>query len=444
MRSAERSQGAPAQRLPAEVWVLVAVSFVIAVGFGILAPALPTFAASFNVGVTAASFVISAFAIMRLAFAPASGAFVNKFGERPVYITGILIVALSTGACAFAESYWQLLLFRALGGTGSTMFTVSAVALLVRLSPPHLRGRASGLWGTGFLLGNIAGPIVGGLLVGVSLRLPFIGYAVALVLAALVAWWFLRRSELADRAKGDDGPTATLREALRHRTYLASLASNFATGWTVFGVRTSLVPLFVAVVLLENPAMAGWAMTAFAVGNAAMLMLAGSLADKRGRKPPVLVGLLISGLATIWLGFTDSVPLFLLASVVGGIGAGLLNPPTNAAVADVIGTKGKGGPVLAAFQMTADIGAIIGPLLAGVIAEYVSFTAAFALTGLLSVLAALVWVFAPETLPSKVDPSAEAEEEVAATVAAECGHLDEGPELPTGERVAGKPRQPEA
>ena len=53
------------------------------------------------------------------------------------------------------------------------MFTVSAASLMVRISPPALRGRASGAWATGFLLGNIAGPVVGGGLIAGSLRAPF-------------------------------------------------------------------------------------------------------------------------------------------------------------------------------------------------------------------------------------------------------------------------------
>ena len=51
--SAPSSAPPTVARLPREVWMLVAVSFVIAVGFGIVAPALPTFARSFNVSVTA-------------------------------------------------------------------------------------------------------------------------------------------------------------------------------------------------------------------------------------------------------------------------------------------------------------------------------------------------------------------------------------------------------
>src|SRR5690625_7934055 len=94
-----------------------------------------------DVGVAAASVIVSAFAFFRLVFAPAGGALVSRLGERPVYLTGLVIVALSSLATAFAQSYWQLLLFRGLGGVGSTMFTVSAMALLVRQAPPANRGR---------------------------------------------------------------------------------------------------------------------------------------------------------------------------------------------------------------------------------------------------------------------------------------------------------------
>jgi MFS family permease len=403
--TAEQPQAAP--RLPAEVWVLVAVSFVIAVGFGIVAPALPTFARSFGVSVTAASIVVSAFAFMRLAFAPASGRLVSRLGERPVYIWGISLVGLSTGACAFAAEYWQLLVLRALGGIGSTMFTVSAVALLIRLTPPPMRGRSTGLWATSFLLGTVTGPLVGGGLIGLSLRAPFVVYSVSLFIAAAVAWFFLRRSTLAGVVAADGAPVLTVRQALRHPTYRAVLASNFANGWAVFGVRVSLVPLFVVEALHRSEALAGVALSAFAVGNVAVLMVAGKLADTFGRRPLMLIGLVVTGGATIWIGFTGGVTAFLIATVVAGLGTGLLTPPQGAAVADVIGSRAKGGPVLAAVQMVADIGAILGPILTGVLADQLSYTAAFVLTGGISLLAALVWLPAPETLPRRRDRSAD-------------------------------------
>lgn len=389
------------ERLPREVWVLVAANFVIAVGFGIVAPALPTFARSFNVSVTAASIVVSAFAVARLLFAPVGGRLVTLFGERRVYLVGLLIVAVTTGSCAFANEYWHLLVMRGLAGTGSTMFTVSGIALLIKLTPVGLRGRASGLWGTGFLLGNVAGPLVGGGLITISLRAPFLVYAISLVIAVAIAWGFLRGSTLIGDPKDAEQPTLTVRDAVRHRSFRAALGSSFANGWAVYGVRVSLMPLFITEILHRDGAFAGTALSVFAAGNVAMLMVSGKLADSWGRKPLVLIGLGVAAAGNVWIGLTDDVPTFLIATAVAGLGAGLLNPAQQAAVADVVGSGSRGGPVLAAYMMAADIGAITGPFIAGVLADELSFTAAFAVTGALSVLAALLWLPAPETLPRR-------------------------------------------
>ena len=98
------SDGTPSKpKLPREVWVLVAANVVVALGYGVVAPVLPQYARNFGVSISAATFVITAFALMRLVVAPPAGLLVQRLGERRVYISGLLIVAVSTGACAFAR-----------------------------------------------------------------------------------------------------------------------------------------------------------------------------------------------------------------------------------------------------------------------------------------------------------------------------------------------------
>ena len=273
--------------IPREIKVLIAAAFVIALGFGLVAPVLPQFAQSFNVGVAASSVVVSAFAFTRLVFAPAGGALLEKFGERPVYMPGLLIVALSTAACAFAGNYWQLLIFRGLGGIGSTMFTISAMALIIRLAR---RRSAAGYpaptphpscWATS------PGRLLGGLLAGFGLRVPFLVYAAALVVAAVVVAYLLRE------ARGGTGPRETegervhlsVREALSDSAYRAAMVSSFANGWSSFGVRNSLLPLFAAAVLSAGPEIAGISLTAFAAGTALALTFSGRLADSWDESP---------------------------------------------------------------------------------------------------------------------------------------------------------------
>lgn len=390
---------------PREIKVLIAAAFVIAIGFGLVAPVLPQFAQSFDVGTTASSVIISAFAFARLLFAPASGKLVGKLGEPRVYVTGLLIVAISTGACAFAQDYWQLLVFRGLGGIGSTMFTVSAMGLIVRLAPPAIRGRISGTYATAFLLGNIGGPLFGGLLAGFGLRVPFVVYAVALLVAASIVFTQLRdvsSGPAGRRSRPAPQPAMSFREAFAHPTYRSALVSGFANGWSSFGVRMALLPLFAVAVLGEGAAVAGVALAVFAIGTAAAMTFSGRMTDTVGRRPMVIAGLAINGVSTAALGFASNIPLFFILSVIAGLGAGILNPAQQAAVADVIGPERGGGKVLASFQMATDSGAILGPIIAGALIDLgYSFGWAFALTGGTAMLAILAWLSARETLPPR-------------------------------------------
>ncbi|MEN8704812.1 MAG: MFS transporter [Nocardioides marinisabuli] len=403
MRTARRPRGGARPPIPSEIWVLIGAAFVIAIGFGLIAPVLPAYARTFDVGVAAASVVVSAFAFFRLVFAPAGGALVSRLGERPVYLTGLLVVAVSSLATAFAQSYWQLLVFRGLGGLGSTMFTVSAMALLVRLAPPSIRGRVSSAYASAFLVGGMLGPVLGGLLASLGLRVPFVVYAGALVVAVVVVGTRLSGARLRPAADQPQRPPMPVREAMAHPAYRAALASGFANGWCNFGVRVAVLPQF-AITVYDRPWVAGAALGVAAVGTALSLQVAGRVADSLGRRPLVISGLAVTALGFGLLGLADDLVVLLVLSAVSGLGAGLVNPGQQAAVADVVGNERGGGKVLAAFQMAQDSGAIVGPILVGVIADQAGFGWALATTALVSLVALLPWLGAPETLPEPAGP----------------------------------------
>jgi MFS family permease len=387
------------QRLPREVWILVVANVVVALGYGVVAPVLPQYARHFGVSISAATFVITAFAVMRLVGAPAAGLFVQRLGERRVYVSGLIIVALSTAACAFAETYWQLLLFRSLGGVGSAMFTVSSLGLMIRISPADARGRVAGLFSSGFMVGSVGGPILGSLTAGFGLSAPFVIYGAALLVAAAVVFISLRNSVVVGQADGEVGTPVPFGAVIRHRAYQAALFSNFATGWASFGLRIALVPLFVVEVLGRGPGAAGLALTAFAVGNISVVIPSGYLSDRLGRRKLLIFGLALAAVSTALVGFTTSMPVFLAAAYVAGAATGVFVSPQQAAVADVVGNKSRGGTAVATFQMMADLGSIGGSLLVGLIAQYTSFGWAFLTSGVILGVAAIGWIFAPETRP---------------------------------------------
>ena len=173
--------------LPREVAILSSVSFTVALGYGIVAPGIPAFARQFGVSTAAAASVISAFALMRIIGALPSGRLVDRLGERKMIAIGIAIVAASSVLAGFSAPSPSSSVLRGVGGLGSAMFSVGAQTLLLRCVPSGLRGRASGLYTGGFLLGGISGPAIGGLVAAWSLRAPFFIYGGMLLVPAAIA-----------------------------------------------------------------------------------------------------------------------------------------------------------------------------------------------------------------------------------------------------------------
>lgn len=380
--------------LPTEVRALVAVAFMVALGYGIVAPAIPLFARQFGVGKAAAGAVISAFALMRLLTAPFVGRLVNGFGERVMLATGIIVVAVSSLLAGFAQDYWQLLVLRGIGGVGSIMFSVSAASILIRVTPSHLRGRAQGAWAGSFLLGMIAGPAVG-TVATFSLRAPFFVYAGTLVVAGALALGTLRHSEFATRQTARTAPLP-LRVALRNRAYVAALAASFAGDWAVVGARTAIVPQFVTDRLgLAN----GWVYAAFlvvSIVSGALLLPFGRIADSRGRRPVIMIGLIVGALGFILLPSVPTVIGLLVAMALLGVAGAADSVAPGAVMGDVV--AGRGGTVVAVFQMSGDLGAVIGPIAAGWIADGYGYAATFLVSAAVSAAPVALVAAAPETL----------------------------------------------
>jgi MFS family permease len=89
--------------------------------------------------------------------------------------------------------------------------------------------------------------------------------------------------------------------------------------------------------------------------------------------------------------------------VVFGVGSAFIGTSSNAAVGDVV--KGRGGTAIAVYQMSSDLGAFSGPLIAGFLADTTTFGWAFAATAGVCAMGALMAILMPETLRGRTDPS---------------------------------------
>ena len=386
----------PFKDLPREVSILVAASFFVAVGFGIVLPAIPVFAKSFGVNNAAIGLMVSAFAITRFASGLISGTLVDKFGERAVFSSGVFMVALFTFLAGLSQSYEQLLFFRAAGGLGSSMFSVAAGSVIMRSVDDANRGRAQSVYQGSFLLGGIAGPAIGGLLSVISLRAPFFVYSGLLLCSGMVAFFFLKGDTIGKENKNTEtSEHTTVREALAMKPYRIALVLSFIGAWVFFGLRASILPIFVTEELNSTTAVVGYGLALSAVVQGVILLKAGRYSDEKGRRAASIIGAQVVLLGVLLLTFSVNVWMFLLSMAVLGFGGAFISITPASIVGDVI--KGKGGKVIAIFQMAGDAGMMVGPIIIGAVSDLFSYRAAFGMSAAIFVIALVLVYQIPET-----------------------------------------------
>jgi MFS family permease len=404
MRNLKSKFNNPFAEFPREVGVLVFASFFVAVGFGIISPTLPLFARSFGVNHAQVGAILAAFAFARFATGLISGKLVDHFGERLVYSFGIGFVSITSFAAGFAQSYEQLLIFRAVGGFGSSMFSVAAGSILLRAVDDDHRARAQSLYNGSFLVGMMAGPVVGGALSGFSLRAPMIIYGFLLIGASASGAFLLRNSTLAAKPTAtQERNTITLRSALALKPYRSALIISFITSWVLFGMSRSILPLFMVEEIKVSPSFMGLGFTISTVINGIFLMKAGKLSDINGRRYSAVIGTSFLTLFILALALTTEPWMFLAASVIVGFGGAFLSTTPSAIVGDVL--EGKGGQVIGLFQMAGDAGAMVAPLILGAIADGYGYRPAFLVSAALMLVAVAVSIKLPETRSSHLGQS---------------------------------------
>lgn len=374
----------------------------VAIGFGLIIPAIPIFAASFGVSKTAIGLIVSAFAVMRFSSGLISGKLVDRFGERAVLGFGLFMVSFFTLLTALSQSYNQLLIFRTLGGLGSSMFSVSAGSLLMRSVSDDVRARAQSLYNGGFLVGGVAGPAFGGLLSALSLRAPFFVYSITLAMAGMTALFFLSEKRLGKKVNpiGNQIETTSLKEAFKLKPYQIALVLAFVNNWVLFGMRSSILPLFVTEKLNSTASIAGLGLTIGALFQGLFLLRAGRFSDESGRKAALLIGGIVVMSAILVLCITTNVTLYFISMALFGLGGAYVGTAPGSVVGDII--RGRGGQVIAAWQMAGDAGMIVGPILVGFLTDTYSFQVAFIASAMVYSVAIFLAILLPETRQSKL------------------------------------------
>jgi MFS family permease len=144
---------------------VLALSFaaaVVVLGFGIIMPFLPVYAQILGASTgLEIGLLSSAFLLTRTFLATFTGSASDRYGRKKIII-GLLIYTIVSILFGLSQSWFELLLYRAVQGVASAMVWTPATALVADLTPPGSRGTAMGLYNSISMGGWVIGPALGG------------------------------------------------------------------------------------------------------------------------------------------------------------------------------------------------------------------------------------------------------------------------------------------
>ncbi len=175
-----------------------------AMGIGLIIPVMPDLLQQIEGGDLGnaaiwGGILATVFAVMQFIFGPTIGSLSDRFGRRPVLLVSLVIIAVDFIVMGLAHSIWLLVITRIIGGIAAAT-QATAAAFISDISTPENRSANFGILGATFGVGFVLGPLMGGLLGEVGLRVPFFA-AAALATLNLILGYFVLPETVTDQTR---------------------------------------------------------------------------------------------------------------------------------------------------------------------------------------------------------------------------------------------------
>jgi MFS transporter, DHA2 family, multidrug resistance protein len=358
--------------------------FLSALDATIVALALPPIAHHFQLSDSLASAVTLSYAIPLTLLILPSGDLVSRFRTLPTFLIAVLGFGLGSLTCGLASNFALLLVGRVVQGCFGALIATQGIAVAAAVVSPGERGRAMGLIGALAPLGGVAGPGIGGLLLahfGWS-SIFFVNVPVCL-LVALLGIFSLRGVRLGDRRS--DSAYGRMGQLLRRPPFLWGLLAFFCSV-TVGGALYYLLPFDMSAIQHISPSLAGVILLCVPLGMGVMGILGGSLTDRYGARPFILLGsgLLLVGLLLLTLIVQAPTSALDLAwrLLLVGMGIGLFTGP-NQTLLMSIGARETMGAASALSNLGSRLASVCASLALGLTWTFLANESAQMVVGIL-------------------------------------------------------------
>lgn len=216
--------------------IILFTVFLDVLGLGLIIPVLPFYVESFHVSGIVVTSLFAVFSLFSFFSAPILGAISDRKGRRPVLLVSLASSAIGWLIFAFSHTIFGLFLGRIIDGLAAGNISTAQNYLVDIAHDQKERTKNLGLIGAVFGISFIIGPLVGGVLSNISMKLPFIIVGIMSALNTLCAYFFLPETHhTRNTTKLSMNPFSPIMKALGNKNILPLYIS-----WLLFGIAISL------------------------------------------------------------------------------------------------------------------------------------------------------------------------------------------------------------
>ena len=356
-------------------------------GMGIVIPFMPIYARTLGAtGVTLGVFFAS-FSLAQMLFMPVIGRLSDRWGRKGFIAAGLVITSLISFWYVYAPSMVYLIMGRFVQGGALAMILPISTAYVGDLAPAEKRGTYMGIFNL-FLSSSIGvGPLIGGWLSDAySMEASFYFMSGLNALAFVFVLFFLPKARRSDSASAHP---SSYRDLLR-RPKVKGLAFYRAANAIQMGLWFSFLPLLAAETLHLSNSQIGYVMAVYMLASSLVQVPSGYLADRVSKRVLIVVSSCLASFAFATVLFAQEFAHLMLIGSIIGVTSALSMPALNALAADE-GQSGGMGAVMAVLSVAMSVGFMIGPVVAGVLAEIYGLHSLFVFGALVGIVGTVLF-----------------------------------------------------
>jgi len=368
------------------LWVILASATLTVMAGATLGPVVNLVREGLGIDPASVGFIVTTHALFVALFSPLAGSIIDRIGTKKPFMFGLVLYGLSGGSGLFIDSYWPLIVSRALLGIAVAATMNCTAVMILNLYQGAERNKVMGWRSSANNFGSVIFPLIGGGLGSISWHMPFAIYLVGIPLAFLT---LITIPQTRHEKKQDQGKEGSVFKVFKNNYILFGICGLQFLTMVFLYINVVFLPQLLETVGIADPFYISLFFMAVWLPAGLTSLMYGRIKTRLSYKMIVLTALALWTVAFAAIYQAPSVLIIAVSVVLIGIGQGLIMPTFPVWAGEIVPASFH-GRIISYLSTIAHLGCFSSPILFGPVSSMLGFNGVYLVAGIICVLVFLL------------------------------------------------------